>query len=63
MIEFLTKNIAIIMTLLFLISELIGENPKMGANSVFGFIRDLLKKESLKNKPELDRLFEEPKMK
>jgi hypothetical protein len=56
MIDFLSKNIGIIMTILFLISELLGENKRFTSNSVYSAIRTFLKGQSVAAKPKVDLL-------
>jgi hypothetical protein len=54
-VDFISKNLAVIMTILFLLSELIGENKKIAASSVFGSIRNFLKGESQKALPQVEK--------
>lgn len=42
--EFIISHQAQILGILWLVSELLGENKKIEANSVYGFIKILLKK-------------------
>jgi hypothetical protein len=46
-------NWAVIVSVLFLISELLGESDKIKSNSVFGVIRDFLRGEAKKVEPEV----------
>jgi hypothetical protein len=55
MVEFVIKHSGIIMTILFLISELLGESQKIKSNSVYGFIRSFLKGESKSALPEIEK--------
>jgi hypothetical protein len=61
MLEFAIKNAGIIMTILFLISELLGENKKIKSNSVFGLIRSFLKSESKTALPEVENSIQNDK--
>ena len=54
--DFMVKHLGVIMTVLFLLSELIGENKSISANSIFGLIKSFLKGESLKAKSDVDKL-------
>ena len=58
--EFAIQHAAIVTTLLFLLSELIGESESLKASSVFGFIRNFLKGESQKVFPEIDKVVHQP---
>jgi len=58
MVDFFMKNLGIMMSILFLISELLGENKKIKASSVFGLIRSFLKGEALKAQPEVAKMIE-----
>ena len=42
-----------IATILFIVSELLGEIPSVKSNSVYGFIRDFLKGEAKKDAADL----------
>lgn len=42
--EFIIAHKVEILSILWLVSELLGENKKIEANSVYGFIKILLKK-------------------
>ncbi len=57
-ISFVTTHYAILVTILFLLSELIGEIPSLKSNSVFGLIRDLLKGEYKKESQDLAKALE-----
>jgi hypothetical protein len=59
--DFLVRHSATITLILFLISELLGENEKIRANSVFGAFRSFLKGESLKVLPEVEKHLREEK--
>jgi hypothetical protein len=41
---------------LFLLSEIIGENTSLKTNSIFGTFRNFLKGEAIKSKREVDKL-------
>ena len=51
-------NWAVIVSVLFLISELLGESEKIRSNSVFGVVRDLLKGEAKQAESELVKAIE-----
>lgn len=54
--NWIKKRWAIIATILFLLSELIGEIPAIKESSVFGFVRDSLKTEFVREAPTIEKL-------
>lgn len=58
-IEYVSHSWGIIAFILFLLSELIGENKRIRSSSIYGLIRDFLKGESIKAKPKLEKLLDD----
>ena len=59
MLEFFKANFHYIFMILFLISEIIGETTRIKSNSIFGVIRNFLRGEAQKSKPQVDKLLSE----
>ena len=58
--NFIKNNWGVIATLLFLVSELLGEFKNLKSNSIFGLVVDFLRGEYKKARPKLDELINQP---